>query len=194
MAIMTGLSRRRFLKGAMTAAAVSGARRVLPSPAPAGLPSGREKLFQFRYSDVKLTGGPLKHAQEITAKYLLSLEPDRMMAFYRVRAGLPQKHGFPEPAAGRADGDVDIVVVVFGRHAAAGAARRHALLFDADHQVVELVDQDGLDSPLVIRHHSPHGALGRIVARACPAREAARRASAWPVLTSAVVDDAPPRG
>jgi DUF1680 family protein len=40
---------------------------------------------------VRLTGGPLKHAQDITAKYLLSLDPDRMMAFYRVRAGLAQK-------------------------------------------------------------------------------------------------------
>jgi DUF1680 family protein len=40
---------------------------------------------------VRLTGGPLQHAQQLTAAYLLSLEPDRMMAFYRVRAGLPQK-------------------------------------------------------------------------------------------------------
>jgi DUF1680 family protein len=40
---------------------------------------------------VRLTGGPLQHAQQITGKYLLSLDPDRMMAFYRVRAGLPPK-------------------------------------------------------------------------------------------------------
>jgi DUF1680 family protein len=40
---------------------------------------------------VRLTGGPLQHAQQLTATYLLSLDPDRMMAFYRVRAGLPQK-------------------------------------------------------------------------------------------------------
>jgi hypothetical protein len=38
---------------------------------------------------VRLTGGPLKHAQELDAKYLLELEPDRMLAFLRIRAGLP---------------------------------------------------------------------------------------------------------
>jgi len=46
-------------------------------------------------SAVCLTGGPLKHAQDITAQYLLELEPDRMMAFYRIRAGLePKAEGY----------------------------------------------------------------------------------------------------
>lgn len=40
---------------------------------------------------VRLTGGPLKHAQELDAAYLLSLEPDRMLAFYRKLAGLEPK-------------------------------------------------------------------------------------------------------
>jgi hypothetical protein len=40
---------------------------------------------------VRLTGGPLKQAQDLTAAYLLSLDPDRMLAFYRVRAGLEPK-------------------------------------------------------------------------------------------------------
>ena len=40
---------------------------------------------------VRLTGGPLKRAQELDAKYLLELEPDRMLAFYRQRAGLVPK-------------------------------------------------------------------------------------------------------
>lgn len=40
---------------------------------------------------VRVTGGPLRNAQDLTARYLLALEPDRMMAFYRVRAGLAQK-------------------------------------------------------------------------------------------------------
>jgi len=44
-------------------------------------------------SDVRLTGGPLKHAQDLDAKYLLALEPDRMLAGYRLRAGL----GAPGP-------------------------------------------------------------------------------------------------
>lgn len=44
---------------------------------------------------VRLTGGPLKHAQDLDAKYLLSLEPDRMLAFYRTPAGLtPKAEGY----------------------------------------------------------------------------------------------------
>jgi DUF1680 family protein len=38
---------------------------------------------------VRLTGGPLKRAQEVTAAYLLALDPDRMLAAYRTQAGLP---------------------------------------------------------------------------------------------------------
>ena len=40
---------------------------------------------------VRLTGGPLKHAQDLDIKYLLELEPDRMLAYYRKRAGLEPK-------------------------------------------------------------------------------------------------------
>ena len=42
---------------------------------------------------VRVTGGPLQQAQQVTAKYLLSLEPDRMLAYYRIRAGLSQPNG-----------------------------------------------------------------------------------------------------
>ena len=40
---------------------------------------------------VRLTGGPLKHAQDLDAAYLLSLDPDRMLSFYRKHAGLEPK-------------------------------------------------------------------------------------------------------
>jgi len=57
-----------------------------------------DKLLQARPLDlscVRLTGGPLKHAQDLDAKYLLELEPDRMMAGYRLRAGLkPKAEGY----------------------------------------------------------------------------------------------------
>ncbi len=44
---------------------------------------------------VRLTGGPLKRAQDLDAEYLLKLEPDRMMAYYRQRAGLkPKAEGY----------------------------------------------------------------------------------------------------
>jgi len=50
---------------------------------------------------VRLQAGPLKHAQELDARYLLELEPDRMLAYYRDRAGLRPK---AEPYGGW-DGD-----------------------------------------------------------------------------------------
>lgn len=40
---------------------------------------------------VRLTGGPLLRAQQLTAEYLLRLEPDRMLALYRQVAGLQPK-------------------------------------------------------------------------------------------------------
>src|SRR4051794_1684002 len=42
-------------------------------------------------SVVRLTGGPLKVAQDKDAEYLLSLEPDRMLYYLRQRAGLEPK-------------------------------------------------------------------------------------------------------
>ncbi len=47
---------------------------------------------------VRLTGGPLAHAQQLDARYLLELEPDRMLAYYRKRAGLPSRRPSPMPA------------------------------------------------------------------------------------------------
>jgi DUF1680 family protein len=45
---------------------------------------------------VRITGGPLKRAQDLDRAYLLQLEPDRMMAYYRKRAGLqPKAEGYP---------------------------------------------------------------------------------------------------
>src|SRR4029078_2625492 len=47
-------------------------------------------------SAVRVRGGPLKHAMDLNAAYLLKLEPDRMMAYYRKRAGLePKAQGYP---------------------------------------------------------------------------------------------------
>src|SRR5512139_1711942 len=53
-------------------------------------------------SDVRLTGGPLKRAQDLDAAYLLQLEPDRMLYYLRVRAGLKPK---AERGYGGWDGD-----------------------------------------------------------------------------------------
>jgi len=60
------------------------ARRVVP-----------QKARPLPISDVRLTGGPLKHAQDLDGQYLLALEPDRMMAFLRKSAGLtPKSDGY----------------------------------------------------------------------------------------------------
>src|SRR5262245_46193500 len=47
-------------------------------------------------SALRVTGSPSKHAQDLDADYLLKLEPDRMLAYYRKRAGLePKAEGYP---------------------------------------------------------------------------------------------------
>jgi DUF1680 family protein len=44
---------------------------------------------------VRLTGGPLKHAQDLELQYLLELQPDRMLAFLRRAAKLePKAQGY----------------------------------------------------------------------------------------------------
>ena len=56
--------------------------------------ASEEKIVTVRplpLNSVRLTGGPLKHAQELDAEYLLQLEPDRMLAYLRQRAGLEPK-------------------------------------------------------------------------------------------------------
>ena len=49
------------------------------------------KASPLPLNDVHLLGGPLKIAQDLDAKYLLELEPDRMLSFLRLRAGLEPK-------------------------------------------------------------------------------------------------------
>jgi len=49
------------------------------------------KVRPLPLNSVRLTGGPLKHAQELDAEYLLQLDPDRMLAYLRQRAGLEPK-------------------------------------------------------------------------------------------------------
>src|SRR5215831_4338143 len=92
-------TRRSFLKvSAVTA--VGGL--IEPSPAlhaftaekPEDVRAFETKMKRARpvpLMKVRVTGGPLKNAQDVTARYLLELEPDRMLAFYRMRAGLSQK-------------------------------------------------------------------------------------------------------
>ena len=51
----------------------------------------RDEAQPLPLAAVRLTGGPLKHAQGLDAEYLLKLEPDRMLFHLRKRAGLEPK-------------------------------------------------------------------------------------------------------
>ena len=89
---------------------------------------------------VRLTGGPLKQAQDLDAAYLLSLEPDRMLAFYRVarraRAEGARLHrlGRRRPAAHRAHRRPPPV----GGQPDVGGDRRRRFKQRADYIVAEL--------------------------------------------------------
>lgn len=45
----------------------------------------------FALQDVKLSKGPFKNAQEVDLKYILALNPDKLLAPYLIDAGLPLK-------------------------------------------------------------------------------------------------------
>ncbi|MFA6167169.1 MAG: glycoside hydrolase family 127 protein [Gemmatimonadaceae bacterium] len=100
-------ARRDFLKRSATTAAAltigSGTAAAATPDRAAPSEAGKEverralRAHPVPLTKVRLTGGPLKQAQDVTVKYLLSLEPDRMLAPYRARAGLEKK---AEPLTG----------------------------------------------------------------------------------------------
>jgi DUF1680 family protein len=97
-------SRRDFIQKTATAAAAvslgplgSSALAEIGATPAAAPRNERVRARPVPLDQVRLTGGPLKKAQDSAAKYLLDLEPDRMMAFYRTRAGLTPK---AQPYAG----------------------------------------------------------------------------------------------
>ena len=121
-------SRRDFLKASAAAAAAASltptlaeAREALPSApeTPAALRAFEKRLQRARplaLGAVKVTGGPLKNAQDLTAKYLLALNPDRMMAYPRERAGLARK---AEPLVGWDGNAKNLTGHIAGHHLSA---------------------------------------------------------------------------
>jgi DUF1680 family protein len=65
---------------------------------------------------VRLLGGPVKQAQDLDARYLLELEPDRMLAYYRERAGLAPK---AEPYGGWDGGGRNLTGHIAGHYLSA---------------------------------------------------------------------------
>ncbi|WP_221030798.1 beta-L-arabinofuranosidase domain-containing protein [Actomonas aquatica] len=52
------------------------------------LPTVATPLRYFELDDVTLLDGPFKHAQDLNVSYLLALDPDRLLAGFRLEAGL----------------------------------------------------------------------------------------------------------
>jgi DUF1680 family protein len=122
-------SRRDFLQRSATAAAAIGlvpaadlsaeTLHAIGIASPESVHAFEEKMIRAKpvpLSQVRLTGGPLKQVQDVTRKYLLSLDPDRMMAYYRVRAGLAQK---AQPLAGWDGGGRNLTGHIAGHHLSA---------------------------------------------------------------------------
>jgi len=91
-------------------------------------------------ADVRVTAGPLAHAQQLNAAYLLELEPDRMLAYFRQRAGLtPKAEGY-----GGWDGDGRNLTGHIAGHWLSGVSLMYAATGDvrfrklADYMVGEL--------------------------------------------------------
>src|SRR3954468_17550652 len=118
-------SRRKFLQSSATAAAaftispLEGATTQIERFEEPKIKAFEDRMMRahpLALDKVRLTGGPLKHAQDITAQYLLSLDPDRMMAYYRERAGLAKK---AEPYAGWDGGGRNLTGHIAGHHLSA---------------------------------------------------------------------------
>src|SRR5262249_52589789 len=86
--------------------------------AKAAAANDRVRAVPVPLNKVRLTGGPLKVWQDSDAKYLLELDPDRMMSFYRVRAGLAKK---AEPYAGWDGAGRNLTGHIAGHHLSAVA-------------------------------------------------------------------------
>ena len=53
--------------------------------------TGFTQMQTFKLQEVRLTDGPFKNAQDVDMKYILDLEPDRLLAPYLIDAGFPPK-------------------------------------------------------------------------------------------------------
>jgi DUF1680 family protein len=138
--------RRRFLQIGLGAGAAPLLLRVPASSGQQGSLDARAvetltlRARALATPEVRLTDGPLAHAQRLDADYLLELEPDRMLAYFRQRAGLaPKAEGY-----GGWDGDGRNLTGHIAGHWLSGASLMWAATGDArlreqvDYVVAEL--------------------------------------------------------
>src|SRR5579859_4429880 len=70
------------------------AQSVVPEAGNAGMKVGPVvgiQAYPFDLRAVRLLDGPFKEAMEADSRYLLRIEPDRLLSDFRVHAGLPAK-------------------------------------------------------------------------------------------------------
>src|SRR6188768_2136699 len=87
-------STRRQLLQTLGASAAGVALGSLAPPAVQGAAAAKGaagRAMPFELTAVRLLPGPFRTAQELDARYLLALEPDRMLHNFRVNAGLPPR-------------------------------------------------------------------------------------------------------
>src|SRR5690606_29267128 len=81
----SSLDRRRFLAAAGSTLLLPAAAS-LPAFATGGIPTA---ATPFALADVHLDAGPFAHSQTLNRRYLAALDIDRLLAPYRIEAGLP---------------------------------------------------------------------------------------------------------
>ncbi|HZD54518.1 MAG TPA: glycoside hydrolase family 127 protein, partial [Woeseiaceae bacterium] len=77
---------------------------------------GSTRCRPLPLSAVRVTGGPLRHAQRLNGRYLMALEPDRMLSYYRQRAGLAPR---AEPYGGWDGGGRNLTGHICGHYLSA---------------------------------------------------------------------------
>lgn len=172
--------RRRFFQiglGVGTAPLLLGARQA---PAPQPLSTERSAGDGTRVARsptpgrVRVTGGPLAHAQGLDAAYLLELEPDRMLAYFRERAGLERR---AEPYGGWDGGGRNLTGHIAG-HWLSGASLMYAAT--GDHRFQERVDYVVAELKEVQEAHGDGYLCALENGRSCFARLAAGDIAAAP--------------
>ena len=93
MKVQTPLSRRQMLKtlGAVTAASALGVTDYRGSQGEKSSLKISRTLSAFDLADVQLGMSPFQLAQQRNSKYLLQLEPDRLLHNFRINSGLRPK-------------------------------------------------------------------------------------------------------
>ncbi len=94
------MSRRQFIQAAGAVGATLALAKIPPAAADTRDQSPLKPVVPYAATPlpitaVKLTGGPLKHAQDLDAEYLLQLDTDRMLYYFHERAGMTPTAAHP---------------------------------------------------------------------------------------------------